>query len=180
MPDSGWTDGLAWLFIVAGLVLVALFVLLGLRTRNPLLPMRIVLDRNRGGAYLTSPLVGAGAPRGIPLPEPVLPAGAGLRAGRGGTRLAADHPRRLHLRGSVQRPAAEGRAEATDGARWPAGRRRALHAVLRRAGDGVLAGGYTTAFTWAALLLLGALVSAVPITATKEDLPAGDAVAHVG
>src|SRR5829696_239020 len=59
-PDSGWTDGLAWVFIVAGLVLVALFVLLELRTRNPLLPMRIVLDRNRGGAYLTSTLVGAG------------------------------------------------------------------------------------------------------------------------
>jgi MFS family permease len=28
--------------------------------RNPLLPMRLVLDRNRGGAYLTSTLVGAG------------------------------------------------------------------------------------------------------------------------
>ena len=36
------------------------FVVLELRTRNPLLPMRIVLDRNRGGAYLTSTLVGAG------------------------------------------------------------------------------------------------------------------------
>ncbi|WP_345770613.1 MFS transporter [Blastococcus saxobsidens] len=59
-PESGWADGLAWLFIVAGLVLVALFVALELRTRNPLLPMRIVLDRNRGGAYLTSTLVGAG------------------------------------------------------------------------------------------------------------------------
>ncbi|WP_336028933.1 MFS transporter [Geodermatophilus sp. FMUSA9-8] len=59
-PASGWTDGLAWVFIVGGLVLVALFVLLELRTRNPLLPMRIVLDRNRGGAYLTSTLVGAG------------------------------------------------------------------------------------------------------------------------
>jgi MFS family permease len=58
--ESGWTDGLAWVFIVGGLVLVALFVLLELRTRNPLLPMRIVLDRNRGGAYLTSTLVGAG------------------------------------------------------------------------------------------------------------------------
>ncbi len=57
---SGWTDGLAWLCIVGGLVLVALFVALELRIRNPLLPMRIVLDRNRGGAYLTSTLVGAG------------------------------------------------------------------------------------------------------------------------
>jgi MFS family permease len=59
-PESGWTDGLAWLFIIGGLVLVALFVVWELRTRNPLLPMRIVLDRNRGGAYLTSTLVGAG------------------------------------------------------------------------------------------------------------------------
>jgi MFS family permease len=59
-PSSGWTDGLAWLFIIGGLVLVALFVVWELRTRNPLLPMRIVLDRNRGGAYLTSTLVGAG------------------------------------------------------------------------------------------------------------------------
>ena len=41
-------------------LLVAAFVVLELRTRNPLLPMRIVLDRNRGGAYLTSTLVGAG------------------------------------------------------------------------------------------------------------------------
>jgi Na+/melibiose symporter-like transporter len=47
-------------FILAGILLVAAFVVLELRTRNPLLPMRIVLDRNRGGAYLTSTLVGAG------------------------------------------------------------------------------------------------------------------------
>jgi MFS family permease len=42
--------------------------------------------------------------------------------------------------------------------------------------------GYTTAFTWAAaLLLVGALVSAVLIKATKEDLPTeGDALVHAG
>jgi len=57
---SGWTEPLALLFIAVGIVLVAAFVVLELRTRNPLLPMRIVLDRNRGGAYLTSTLVGAG------------------------------------------------------------------------------------------------------------------------
>ena len=40
--------------------------------------------------------------------------------------------------------------------------------------------GYTTAFTWASvLLLLGALVSAVMIKATKDDLPA-DAMVHAG
>ena len=31
-----------------------------MRTTNPLLPLRIVLDRNRGGSYLTFLLVGAG------------------------------------------------------------------------------------------------------------------------
>ena len=40
--------------------------------------------------------------------------------------------------------------------------------------------GYTTAFTWAAaLLVIGALVSAFLIKATKEDLPT-DAVVHAG
>jgi MFS family permease len=57
---SGWTEPLALLFIGGGALLVVAFVVLELRTRNPLLPMRIVLDRNRGGAYLTSTLVGAG------------------------------------------------------------------------------------------------------------------------
>jgi flagellar motor component MotA len=41
--------------------------------------------------------------------------------------------------------------------------------------------GYTTAFTWASVLLvLGALCSAVMIKATKEDLPAEGAIAHAG
>jgi hypothetical protein len=41
--------------------------------------------------------------------------------------------------------------------------------------------GYTTAFSWAAgLLVLGALVSAVLIRATKEDLPAEGTPVHVG
>jgi EmrB/QacA subfamily drug resistance transporter len=58
--DSGWSDPVALGFILVGALLVVGFVVLELRTRNPLLPMRIVLDRNRGGAYLTSTLVGAG------------------------------------------------------------------------------------------------------------------------
>ncbi|GAB3349188.1 MFS transporter [Modestobacter lapidis] len=58
--DSAWTNGPALTFIVVGLLLIAAFVVVELRVRNPLLPMRLVLDRNRGGAYLTSTLVGAG------------------------------------------------------------------------------------------------------------------------
>ncbi len=60
ITDSAWTDPRALLFILVGAALVAAFVVLETRTRNPLLPMRIVLDRNRGGAFLTSTLVGAG------------------------------------------------------------------------------------------------------------------------
>jgi MFS family permease len=41
--------------------------------------------------------------------------------------------------------------------------------------------GYTTAFTWASgLLLAGALVAAVLIKATKEDVPAEGPVVHAG
>ena len=41
--------------------------------------------------------------------------------------------------------------------------------------------GYTTAFTWASgLLVIGALVSAFLVKATKEDLPAEGTPVHVG
>ncbi len=58
--DNAWANGPALTFIIVGVLLVAAFVVVELRVRNPLLPMRLVLDRNRGGAYLTSTLVGAG------------------------------------------------------------------------------------------------------------------------
>ena len=38
--------------LVAGLVSLALFVLIERRVAHPLLPMRVLLDWNRGGAYL--------------------------------------------------------------------------------------------------------------------------------
>ncbi|RBY79827.1 MFS transporter [Geodermatophilus sp. TF02-6] len=60
VSGNGWTDPSALTFIGIGLVLVAAFVVVELRAANPLLPMRLVLDRNRGGAYLTSTLVGSG------------------------------------------------------------------------------------------------------------------------
>ena len=60
VTTSAWANGPALTFIVVGVLLVAAFVVVELRVRNPLLPMRLVLDRNRGGAYLTSTLVGAG------------------------------------------------------------------------------------------------------------------------
>jgi predicted MFS family arabinose efflux permease len=45
---------------VGAVILLVAFVLVELRTTSPLLPMRVVLDRNRGGSYLASLLVFAG------------------------------------------------------------------------------------------------------------------------
>jgi EmrB/QacA subfamily drug resistance transporter len=57
---QGWTASSTIGFLVLAVVLLAGFVLWERRTANPLLPLRIVLDRNRGGAYLVFLLVGAG------------------------------------------------------------------------------------------------------------------------
>ncbi|WP_446215365.1 MFS transporter [Micromonospora sp. IBHARD004] len=58
--EDGWDAAGTIGFIAAGLVLLAAFVLIELRSSHPLLPLRILLDRNRGGAYLASTLIGAG------------------------------------------------------------------------------------------------------------------------
>ena len=47
-------------FLVAAVVLLVAFVLWETRAKNPMLPLRVVLDRNRGGSYLIFLLVGAG------------------------------------------------------------------------------------------------------------------------
>ena len=49
---NGWTDSVTLTFFVAALVLLAAFVVIETRTRNPLLPLRVVEDRNRGGSFL--------------------------------------------------------------------------------------------------------------------------------
>ncbi|MGY1667770.1 MFS transporter [Geodermatophilus sp. SYSU D00696] len=268
-PESGWTDGLAWVFIVGGLVLVVLFVLLELRTRNPLLPMPIVLDRNRGGAYLTSTLVGAGligaffflslyfqqvlgyepviaglaslpttlgilvsagaasalTPRTGPKPLMVvggLLAAAGLFTlsfvgldtsfwtlpfpgqlllglGLGFTFVPLSN---LALVGAGEHDA--GAASAVLNATQQVGASigtavlasLSVGAISAYTADALTSGadpqdpavglqgqveGYTTAFTWAAALLVaGSVVAALLIKATKDDIPAGDAVVHVG
>jgi EmrB/QacA subfamily drug resistance transporter len=58
--SDGWRATATLGFVTAGVVLLALFVIVELRSTNPLLPLRIVLDRTRGGAYLASTLTGAG------------------------------------------------------------------------------------------------------------------------
>jgi EmrB/QacA subfamily drug resistance transporter len=56
--SDGWSSSVTvTLFAVAGALLVA-FVLLERRAAHPLLPLRVVLNRNRGGSFLASLLVG--------------------------------------------------------------------------------------------------------------------------
>lgn len=58
--DIGWTSAgsLGWLALAG--VLLTVFVVVEGRRRNPMLPLHIVKDRNRGGSYLIFLLVGAG------------------------------------------------------------------------------------------------------------------------
>jgi EmrB/QacA subfamily drug resistance transporter len=54
-----WHTPSTWGFLVAGVALLVVFVVWQTRAANPLLPPRVVLDRNRGGAYLAVLVVGA-------------------------------------------------------------------------------------------------------------------------
>ena len=57
---SGWSDPLTIGFLVAAVILLVIFALIEKRVKNPLMPLRVVTDRNRGGSYLGSLVVGAG------------------------------------------------------------------------------------------------------------------------
>jgi EmrB/QacA subfamily drug resistance transporter len=60
LTTLGWTAPSTVTFLVLAVVLLALFVFWESRTENPLLPLRIVTNRNRGGSYLMFLFVGAG------------------------------------------------------------------------------------------------------------------------
>lgn len=51
---SGWTAGSTLLLFASAAALIAGFVVLQSRVRFPLLPLRVVTDRNRAGAYLAT------------------------------------------------------------------------------------------------------------------------------
>jgi EmrB/QacA subfamily drug resistance transporter len=58
--SHSWGALSTWGFLAAGAALIVVFVVRQSRAANPLLPLRIVLSRNRGGAYLATFLVMAG------------------------------------------------------------------------------------------------------------------------
>ncbi|MGA1838020.1 MFS transporter [Herbiconiux sp. 11R-BC] len=57
---DGWGSPLTWGFLTAAGVLLVAFVLWQRRAAHPLLPLSIVLDRNRGAAYSSVLIAGAG------------------------------------------------------------------------------------------------------------------------
>ena len=57
---EGWESPLTWGMLAASAVLLVAFVLWQRRAAHPLLPLSIVLDRNRGAAYSSVLIAGAG------------------------------------------------------------------------------------------------------------------------
>lgn len=57
---EGWTDPVTLTYFVVAIVLLVAFVVIEARTRNPLLPLRVVEDRNRGGSFFTMFLTAGG------------------------------------------------------------------------------------------------------------------------
>jgi EmrB/QacA subfamily drug resistance transporter len=56
---AGWGSPLTIAMLIAGAVLLALFGLLQSRVADPLLPLRVLADRNRSGSYLALLIAGA-------------------------------------------------------------------------------------------------------------------------
>ena len=58
--SHSWHTPSTWGFLAAGGVLLAVFALWETRAAEPLMPLRLVLDRNRAAAYLSILIAGAG------------------------------------------------------------------------------------------------------------------------
>src|SRR4029079_12688250 len=57
----GWHTPSTWGFLAAGVALLVVFAIWQGRAASPLLPPRIVLDRNRGGAYASMLIASSGS-----------------------------------------------------------------------------------------------------------------------
>lgn len=57
---KGWSSPITISFFVAAVLLLVAFVIIETKVANPLMPLRVLTERNRGGSYLGSLIVGAG------------------------------------------------------------------------------------------------------------------------
>ena len=58
--SDGWHAPMTWGFLVGGVAMLAAFGYIELHAEQPLLPLRVVLDRNRAASYLSILIIGAG------------------------------------------------------------------------------------------------------------------------
>ncbi|SNQ51920.1 Puromycin resistance protein pur8 [Frankia canadensis] len=58
--EDGWSDPRTLGLLIGSVVLLAAFVVIESRSTAPLLPLRVAWERNRGGSFLASLLIGAG------------------------------------------------------------------------------------------------------------------------
>jgi EmrB/QacA subfamily drug resistance transporter len=56
---TSWGNHITVGFLIAGVLLLALFAVIQSRSRNPLLPLRVVTNRNRAGSFLTIGIAGS-------------------------------------------------------------------------------------------------------------------------
>ncbi|HEY1828959.1 MAG TPA: MFS transporter [Acidimicrobiales bacterium] len=56
--SDGWSASPTLIFFGAAAALLIAFVVIEMRVSHPLLPLRVILERNRGGSFLSSLLVG--------------------------------------------------------------------------------------------------------------------------
>ncbi|MGP3776482.1 MFS transporter [Streptomyces sp. SDT5-1] len=55
-----WGNWMCWVFLAAGVVLLGLFIAWQTRAKHPLLPLRVLADRNRAASYVSVFITGAG------------------------------------------------------------------------------------------------------------------------
>jgi len=58
--SAGWTEPVTLGTLIGGAVLLSAFIFAERRVAHPLLPLRVILDRNRGGAYIAMFLAAIG------------------------------------------------------------------------------------------------------------------------
>ena len=57
---KGWSANITITFLVASALLLIAFFVIETKVKNPLMPLNVISERNRGGSYLGSLVVGAG------------------------------------------------------------------------------------------------------------------------
>ena len=56
----GWGNSSTYRYFIFSAIFLAAFLILESKVKNPLLPLRVLTERNRGGSYISSILVGTG------------------------------------------------------------------------------------------------------------------------